>query len=146
MKYLLPLALTLMACAAPEPDQLPGLHIEGDTIPAALDGAIGDAARGEMVFTQRESGHCVLCHAINDLEEEFQGNVGPSLDTVGGRLSAGQIRLRIVDISLIQPDTAMPPYFRTAGLHQVAADYSGQTVLSSQDIEDLVAYLSLQID
>jgi hypothetical protein len=40
----------------------------------------------------------------------------------------------------------MPPYFRTAGLHQVAADYSGQTVLSSQDIEDLVAYLSLQID
>jgi sulfur-oxidizing protein SoxX len=35
----------------------------------------------------------------------------------------------------------MPPYFRTEALQRVAPSYRGKTVLSAQQIEDVVAFL-----
>lgn len=117
-------------------------QIVGDAIPGSLSGSAGDAARGRTVFVDRDGGHCVLCHAVGGLDAPFQGDVGPDLSNVGARFNAGQIRLRIVDASRLNPETAMPPYYRVSGLHQVGRDYAGQPVLSSQQIEDLVAYLA----
>jgi L-cysteine S-thiosulfotransferase len=89
----------------------------------------------------RHVGLCLLCHSGPFPEERFQGDLAPSLAGVGARLSAGQIRLRIVDASRVNPQTIMPAYFRTEGLTRVAPSQRGKTVLSAQQIEDVVAFL-----
>ena len=116
-------------------------RIVGDTIPAPLSHEAGDAKQGKLVFVSRERGHCILCHTIEGLKAEFQGNLGPDLSDVGNRLTSGQLRLRIVDITFLNPNTAMPPYFRIHDLNQVENRYKMQTILSAQEIEDLVSYL-----
>lgn len=87
----------------------------------------------------REGGHCVLCHAVPGAA--VAGDVGPSLAGVGARLTAGQIRQRIVDITRINPEAVMPTFHRTEGLTRVASAYAGQPVLAAQQVEDLVAWL-----
>lgn len=101
--------------------------------------AAGDPARGREVFVSREGGHCVLCHAAPEVTAA--GDVGPALAGIGSRLSASQIRLRIADITRVNPDAAMPAFHRTEGLTRVAARYAGKPALSGQEIEDLVAWL-----
>lgn len=116
--------------------------IEDDAIPAPLEGMTGDAARGRDVFTGRDSGHCVLCHAVAGLDAEFQGNVGPALTGVADRLTPGQIRLRIADAQKVWPGGVMPSYYRTGGLNQVGERYRGEPALTAREIEDLTAWLS----
>lgn len=70
------------------------------------------------------------------------GDIGPDLAGVGARLSQGQIRLRLVDAARLNPQTVMPPYYRTEGLVRVGAPWRGKTVLTSEQIEDVVAYLA----
>jgi L-cysteine S-thiosulfotransferase len=112
-----------------------------DAIPSSLTGAAGDAAAGKKIVLDRHVGLCLLCHSGPFPEERFQGDLAPSLAGVGARLSAGQIRLRIVDASRVNPQTIMPAYFRTEGLTRVAPAQRGKTVLSAQQIEDVVAFL-----
>ena len=115
------------------------------TVPAMRDSIetplapVSDAARGREVFVSREGGHCVLCHAVPGVS--VAGDVGPPLAGVGSRLSAGQIRLRIADISRVNPDAVMPAFHRTEGLTRVASNYAGKTALTGQQVEDLVAWL-----
>jgi sulfur-oxidizing protein SoxX len=101
----------------------------------------GDVQRGRALAADRNGGGCVLCHAIPDAPSRFMGDVGPSLAGIGGRLTAGELRLRIVDSTRVQPNAAMPAYYRTEGLHEVAAPYRGRTILTAQQVEDVVAYL-----
>jgi sulfur-oxidizing protein SoxX len=98
-----------------------------------------DAGRGREVFVSRDGGHCVLCHAAPGVATA--GNVGPPLDGVGARLTPAQLRLRVADITRVNPDAAMPAFHRTDGLLRVAPAYSGKPVLSGQQVEDVVAYL-----
>jgi sulfur-oxidizing protein SoxX len=56
-------------------------------------------------------------------------------------LSEDQIRLRIADSSRVNPATIMPAYFKTEGLQRVAPAFRGKTVLTAQQIEDVVAFL-----
>lgn len=104
----------------------------------------GRAEIGEKVFSEREQGHCLLCHQLTTNTEPFQGNIGPRLDGVGSRLTAAQIRYRIVDPRRMNPSTVMPAYYSTEELAQVALEHSGKTILTGQEIEDLVAYLMKQ--
>lgn len=136
------LALALASCGGSAPTLLDRHEIVGDAIPDALTPVPGSAERGQEVFVGREQGHCVLCHAVETLDAEFQGNVGPDLSLVGQRLSPGQLRLRIVDYQIVRPGTLMPSYYRIHDLYQVADDYQGEPILSAQDVEDLVTYLS----
>lgn len=117
------------------------VQFEGDAVPAPLTTVAGDAIRGKAVFVQREKGHCILCHTLPDPDVRFAGNVGPSLAGVGVRLDAARIRGRIVDPARHDPETVMPAYYRTDNLQRVARAYAGRTVLSAQDIEDVIAYL-----
>jgi sulfur-oxidizing protein SoxX len=68
--------------------------------------------------------------------------VGPSLAGVGSRLSPGQIRLRISDITRVNPDATMPSFHRPRGT-RVASQYIFNPVLTGQQVEDLVAYLGI---
>jgi sulfur-oxidizing protein SoxX len=116
--------------------------IEGDAIPRPLVGTAGDAARGRALVLDRRQGNCLICHRVPVPEEPFQGELGPDLSGIGGRLSPGQIRLRLVDQARLNPATLMPPYFRTEGLTRVADRYKGKPVLAASEIEDVVAWLT----
>jgi L-cysteine S-thiosulfotransferase len=98
-----------------------------------------DAARGREVFVSRDVGRCVLCHAAPGIET--LGNVGPSLAGVASRLSAGQIRLRIADITRVNPEAVMPTFHRVEGMVRVAPEYRGKPALDAQQVEDIVAWL-----
>lgn len=115
--------------------------LAADTL-APLTEYVGRPEVGQRTFVERDAGHCVLCHQVAGLDAPFQGDLGPALTGIGSRLSPAQIRLRIVDASQLNPDTIMPPYYRADGLEQVGEDYRGQTVLSAEQVEDLVAWLA----
>ena len=116
--------------------------IVGDAIPASLTGksGFGSAAAHEIV-TNRQVGLCLLCHSGPFPQERFQGTLAPSLKGAGTRSTEGQLRLRIVDASKLEPDTIMPPYYRIDGLERVAASFQGKPILTAEQIEDVVAYL-----
>ena len=112
----------------------------GDAIPLALSAQPGQPERGRSIAVNRDQGGCTLCHEVPG-EKNF-GNVAPTLAGVGSRLSIAQLRLRVADSSRVTPDTPMPAYYRTEGLTQVAAAYRGKTILSAQQVEDVVAWLA----
>jgi len=114
----------------------------GDAIPASLTGAKGDAARGRNIAAGRHIGLCLLCHSGPFPEERLQGTIAPDLRGTAARLSEGQIRLRIVDPSRVNAATIMPAYYRTDGLTRVAPAFRGKTVLTAEQIEDIVAFLT----
>jgi len=120
---------------------LVGVARAEDAIPESLTGAKGDPARGRTIVTNRQVGLCLLCHSGPFPEERFQGNLAPDLKGAGSRWSEGQLRLRIVDSSRINPATIMPSYHRTEGLQRVAPAFRGKPVLSAEQIEDVVAFL-----
>jgi L-cysteine S-thiosulfotransferase len=116
-------------------------QIVGDAIPQSLTGAKGDAARGRAIVANHNTGLCLLCHSGPFPEDKFQGNLAPDLAGAGARSSEGQLRLRIVDASRLNPDTIMPPFYRTDHLIRVPQEYRDKPVLSAVDVEDVVAYL-----
>ncbi len=111
-----------------------------DAIAASLTGAKGDAARGRAIIANRQVGLCLLCHSGPFPEERFQGELAPDLRSAA-KLSEGQIRLRIVDPGRVNPETIMPAYYRSEGLTRVAPAFRGKTILTAEQIEDIVAYL-----
>jgi sulfur-oxidizing protein SoxX len=119
-----------------------GAGDRADAIPDSLTGARGDPTRGRAIVTDRRVGLCLLCHSGPFPEERFQGNLAPSLQGAGSRWSEGQLRLRIVDSARINPATIMPAYHRTEGLVRVAPQYRGKPVLTPEQIEDVVAFLT----
>lgn len=116
--------------------------VVGDAIPASLTGVRGDVARGRVLVLNRHVGLCLLCHSGPFPEERFQGTIAPDLSGIGARLSEGQIRLRIVNPGRVNAATIMPAYFRTEGLRRVAPTFRGKTVLTAEEIEDIVAFLA----
>ena len=102
----------------------------------------GDPARGRAIVADRQVGLCLLCHSGPFPEQRFQGDIAPSLAGAGARWSEDELRLRLVDPGRLNPKTIMPSYYRTEGLERVAPAYRGKTILSAQQIEDVVAYLA----
>jgi sulfur-oxidizing protein SoxX len=62
---------------------------------------------------------------------------------VGSRLSAAQLRLRIVDMKRLNPQSIMPTYYAVVAGDgaRVAASWRDKPILNAAEIEDLVAYL-----
>ena len=127
-------------CAVPLRDADVAYRVDGDAIRERLLPSPGDAARGKAVVAARDS-NCLLCHTVPDAGVRFMGNVGPPLSGVGGRLTEGQLRLRIVDSMQLNRETIMPSYYRVNGLNQVAEEWRGKSVLTAQQVEDVVTYL-----
>jgi sulfur-oxidizing protein SoxX len=115
--------------------------VAGDAIPASLTGKPGDPTRGKAIVASRQTGLCLLCHSAPLPEEKFQGTIGPDLKGAGSRYTEGQLRLRMVDSSLVDQGTIMPSYYRLDGLDRVAPAFRGKTVLTADEIEDVVAFL-----
>ncbi len=103
-----------------------------------------DAARGLELMRASDKGNCSICHVVPGigLPEDAQGDIGPPLDGIGSRLSPAALRAQIVDARALNPATIMPPYGSVEGLVDVDRRYRGRTILTPDEIDDVVAYLS----
>ncbi len=131
-----------LAAAVAVASCLAGVAHASDEMPASLTGGKGDPARGRAIVANRQVGLCLLCHSGPFPEERFQGNLAPDLRGAGARWSEGQLRLRIVDSRRINPATIMPAYHQIDGLTRVAPAWRGKTILSAEQVEDVVAFLT----
>ena len=138
---LLPMAFLPCQAAGQTAHHSAALEVVGDGIPQPLSFQPGDAARGRAIASSRQSGLCLLCHSGPVPEERFQGDLAPNLSGAGQRWSAAQLRLRLVNPRHFNPDSIMPAYYRHQDLHRVAPAWQDRSILSAQQIEDVVAYL-----
>lgn len=136
LRFALPVMLTGCAGAGPELSY----NLIGGEIRQPLSSIAPDAERGRRVLVSRDS-NCILCHAAPETGERFFGNLAPPLSGTGKRLTAAQMRARIVDPLYFNPQSIMPAYYRVKGLNRVAESYRGKPVLSAEQIEDVIAYL-----
>lgn len=114
------------------------------SISESLSGKAGDPVEGRKVFADRSLGNCLACHANSDLsEQQFHGEVGPALDGVATRWQPEQLRTIVVNSKLVFTDlTIMPSFYSLDVGINVREDLVGETILTAQQVEDVVAYLS----
>ena len=139
--HLLAMAMLLALPCSAGGEELRPYTVTGDSILDSLTGAPGDATRGRALVLERTN-TCILCHSGPFPEEKFQGDLAPNLSGSGSRWSVGQLRLRLVNASRLNPATIMPSYYRLDGLDRVAPNWRGKPILSAEQIEDIVAYLA----
>ena len=122
-----------------------GAHAASDkmvnnTIPQPLTSKPGDPVNGKKVAIHRKKGNCLACHTFPVPEQQFHGEVGPPLDDVGSRLKAAEIRMQVVNPKVNNPDTIMPAFYINK-YHLAQKKWNGKTMLSAQEVEDVVAYM-----
>lgn len=111
-------------------------------VEAALTGQAGDAAEGRKVFMNRKQGNCLACHENADMAEQpFHGEVGPTLDGVADRWSAAELRGIVSNAKMMFPDTIMPAFYVDSGYERALEKFEGKSILSAQQVEDVIAYL-----
>ncbi len=115
--------------------------VGGESIDKSLTGQPGDPANGRKVAIDRKLGNCLACHTMPAPEQPFHGDVGPDISDSGSNLSEGEIRLRIVNSKVLNPDTIMPAFYRNDGFERVKKAFQGKTMLNAQQVEDVVAYV-----
>jgi L-cysteine S-thiosulfotransferase len=130
------MCLAVLAAAGVASAQVADFKVEGDGIPKSLTGKPGVASRGKALLIKREAANCLECHSIKDKELAGGGTKGPALDGIGAVLTPAQLRMSVVDISLVMPKTIMPSFHKEQGMA------SSQPRLTAQEVEDVVAYLS----
>ena len=57
-------------------------------------------------------------------------------------MKEGELRLRLVDARRLNRDTIMPPYYVVDGMNRVAQSFRGKPILTAEQIEDVVAFLT----
>ena len=100
----------------------------------------GNKEKGKKIFISRKV-NCLSCHEAPIIEEKFQGNFGPSLSGIGSRYNKEELRLRVIDAKSINPDSIMPSYFKKIKFERTPKEFLNRTILSAQEVEDLVEYL-----
>jgi len=133
--------MTFQAIAAPVK---PGdVKIVDGEIAKSLTGQPGDAAKGREWFMGRKLGNCLACHQNTDLKDQpYHGEVGPSMDGVADRWNEAQLRAIVVNSKkALHEETIMPAFYRDSGFFRVADKFAGKSILSAQQVEDIVAYL-----
>lgn len=122
------------------PDQVKFDELE---IKTSLTGADGSSADGKKWFANRKLGNCLACHANKDMADKpFHGEVGPALDGVADRYSATQLRGILVNSKAVFGEqTIMPGFYLVDSGARIAKKFKGKTILSGQQIEDIIAYL-----
>jgi len=140
-------ALTLCAGAQAasvmigDPGLVSYVIVDDMSIPKSLTGKAGDAEKGRALAINRKKGNCLACHAMPIPEQQFHGETGPTLYGVGNRLSEGELRLQLVNSKVTNEDTLMPSFYRTFGFNRPLKNFAGKSILTAQEVEDIVAYL-----
>lgn len=112
------------------------------SVAASLTGVAGDAAAGRKTFSNRKLGNCLACHQNSDMPEEtFHGEVGPMMDGVADRWTEAELRGIVSNSKMMFEDTIMPGFYVDAGHTRPLDKFAGKSILSAQQVEDVVAYL-----
>ena len=111
-------------------------------ISKSLTGKVGDPKNGRKLAINRKKGNCLACHVMPIPEQQFHGEVGPDLSGVASRYTTAQMRLRIVNPKMFNEDTIMPAFYKDSGFHRVLKKFKGKSILSGQEVEDVLAYLA----
>lgn len=138
------LAAAGLATGASAGEVAPGdVEIVDSAIEQPLTDKPGDPEAGLGAFTGRKAGNCLACHQVTSLLDAFQfhGEVGPPLDGVADVYSAAELRARIVNPKVDLPDTIMPSFYHIGGTNRVGKAFEGKTILTAQEVEDVIAYL-----
>jgi len=149
-RHILAAALVALGGIAHAADVAPGdVMYDNGAVAASLGGAAGDAAAGAKVMTTRGLGNCVACHQVSALDAAFQGNVGPSLDGVGGVWNEAELRGIVANAKNTFDGTMMPSFYKSEGYIRPGDAYTGKAgteplapLLTAQQIEDVVAFLT----
>ena len=141
------LSFTLGACATAaekktmkSEQMLVKFVVKDGAIAKSLTGKSGNAAKGRKLAINRKKGNCLACHVMPIPEQPYHGLIGPDLNGVAKRLTEGEVRARLVNPKLANPDTIMPAFYRKDGFERVLKKFKGKTMLSAEQVEDLVAY------
>ena len=123
------------------PNKVP---FKDDRVAVSLTGMAGNPEKGAEVFTNKKLGNCLACHENSAMKTQlFQGDVGPSLDGIGRRRNPEELRAIVSNSKeVFGPDTVMPGFYSLKVGVDVRKDLVGKTILSAQQVEDVVAYLS----
>lgn len=135
--------VTVFATFATAEDVLPSSVVyEDGAVRTALTDAAGNAANGRKVFASRKLGNCLACHANEDLaEQSFHGQVGPPLNGVAERWSEAELRGIVSNSKMMFEGTIMPAFYKDNGYTRPLKKFEGKSILSAQQVEDVVAYL-----
>jgi sulfur-oxidizing protein SoxX len=152
MKRLVFAGLSLVLATVATAEEVAPDNVEfgeyGDVV-ASLSGMAGNPDAGREIMVARGKGNCIACHAVTELlDNPFHGEVGPTLDGVGDRWSAAELRGLVVNAKMTFEGTVMPAFYKTSGFNRPGDAYTGKAatgpltpLLSAQEIEDVVAYL-----
>lgn len=136
-----------MAMAEVTPETI--TYSEYGEVAESLTGVAGNPENGRAVMAARPKGNCIACHAVSAMSDElFHGEIGPSLDGVGDRWTAEQLRGIVANAKNTFPDTVMPAFFKSSGFIRPGDAFTGKAgteplppLLTAQEVEDVVAYL-----
>ena len=104
----------------------------------------GNPEEGAKVLANRGLGNCLACHTVTALEkEQFHGNVAPPLDGAADRWTPEQLRAIVADAKQVFGEqTVMPGFYSLKVGINVRKDLVGKTILTAQQVEDVVAFLA----
>jgi len=135
------ISLTPNVATAMDVKGMMSYKVVGKSIPKSLTGKPGDPKKGLKTAVNRKKGNCLACHTIPNVKQADHGEIGPPLMGVAKRYKEGELRLRLVNPKKLNPDSIMPSYYRTSGYTRVQKKWKGKTIISAQDVEDILAYL-----
>jgi sulfur-oxidizing protein SoxX len=134
-------SLALLLSSPASAADLKKYQINNDAIATSLTGKAGDPVNGKKLATNRKKGNCLACHSMPIPEQAFHGNIGPDLKGISSRYSEGELRLRIVNPKVLNSETIMPAFYKADGFNRVMKKFVGKTIITAQEVEDIVAYL-----
>lgn len=135
------ISLTPNVATAMDVKGMMSYKVVGKSIPKSLTGKPGDPKKGLKTAVNRKKGNCLACHTLPNVKQADHGEIGPPLMGVAKRYKEGELRLRLVNPKKLNPDSIMPSYYRTSGYTRVQKKWKGKTIISAQDVEDILAYL-----
>lgn len=120
------------------------VKFEDMSVKSSLTGVAGNPDEGAKTLVNRSLGNCLACHAVQTLsKEQFHGDVAPPLDGVADRWSVEELRAIVTDAKKVfSEESVMPGFYSLSVGVNVRKDLVGKTILTAQQVEDVVAYLA----
>lgn len=145
MKHAIGWAAAAMVCASvasAEAVKPMNVSYSEGAVSGSLTGQPGDPVAGRATFINRKLGNCLACHANSEIpEQSFHGEVGPPLDGVADRWTEEELRGIVSNAKMTFEDTIMPAFYRDSGYERPLDKFAGKSILTAQQVEDVVAYL-----
>ncbi len=144
-------ALVVATTAVNAAEVKPGDVVFKDgAVEMSLTGVPGNADEGYKVVSIKKLGNCIACHSNDAMPDVlYQGEIGPNLAGVGSRYSEAQIRGIVTNAKKTFDGTMMPAFYKVTGFVRPGKRFTGKAaddtfgpLLSAQQIEDVVAYLT----